>query len=118
MDECMEEIAWAIVFAVLEHQENAENFGYTLGGIGGLVSLLRKPIPDGTNGEALQAACYALGNLAAAHRPNQNLIMQNLGIERLLDLITVKMPSAVQRCVFKRIMHKFAAIARVQCLFH
>jgi len=63
MDECMEEISWGIAFGTIAHKENAENFGLTLGGIGGLTSLLRKPMIEGTTGEALQAACYALGNL-------------------------------------------------------
>ena len=97
MDECMEEMSWAIAFASIQHAQNAESFGQTLGGIGGLVSQLRKPIPEGTNGEAIQAACYALGNLAASHKPNQKMIMENRGIERLLDLISVTMPAMVQR---------------------
>jgi hypothetical protein len=97
MDECMEEISWGIAFGTIAHKENAEDFGLTLGGIGGLTSLLRKPMVEGTTGEALQAACYALGNLAASHHPNQDIIMENQGIDRLLDLCTKSMPAGVLR---------------------
>lgn len=97
MDECMEEICWSIAFGCMDHQQNAESFGLTLGGVGGLTSLLRKPLIEGTTGEALQAACYALGILAEAHRPNQKIILANQGIDRLLDLCTCNMPSGVQR---------------------
>jgi len=97
MDECMEEICWGIAFSTIAHKENAEDFGLTLGGIGGLTSLLRKPMVEGTTGEALQAACYALGNLATSHRPNQDIIMENQGIDRLLGLCTKSMPAGVLR---------------------
>jgi hypothetical protein len=97
LDEIMSEICWAVAFAVIGHAENAESFGLTLGGVAGLVSELRKPIPDGTGGENLMAACYALGNLAASHHSNQEIIMKNGGIERLLDLATKEMPAGVQR---------------------
>jgi hypothetical protein len=97
MDEAMEEMCWAIAFAVQDHEENAQAFGLTLGGVGGLTSMLRKAVPEGTGGEKIQAACFALANLAAAHRPNQKIIMENNGIERLLDLATVDMPPGVQR---------------------
>lgn len=97
LDEIMDEMCWAVAFAAIGHPENAESFGLTVGGVAGLVSQLRKPVPEGTAGESLQAACYALGNLAASHHENQKIIMTNGGIERLLDLVTKDMPSGVQR---------------------
>jgi len=64
-------VAWVIAFAALAHEDNARAFGGTLGGVAALSAMLRTPVTKDSHGEGLQAACLALGNLAAAHRPNQ-----------------------------------------------
>eukprot|EP00960_Hanusia_phi_P075616 768448-Hanusia_phi.AAC.4 len=93
--ECREEMAWAIAFAVRDHAKNAEAFGNTFGGIEGLVKLLRRP--EGDDGSSTQAAAYAIGNLAASFRENQNKIAACGGVEALTRLVDPQLPLEVQQ---------------------
>jgi len=93
--ECREEMSWAIAFAVRDHAKNAEAFGKTFGGMEGLVKQLLRPQDD--DGGSTQAAAYALGNLAASYRENQDKISACGGVEALTNLVDPKLPLAVQQ---------------------